>query len=69
MNDDLDVNQLITLLLPFTVPFLDDITDPTQPARLVYRSPTAETNHRQYVITGVRTNNEGDPVIMIEFIR
>jgi hypothetical protein len=66
MNESLDVFELIELLLPFTVPVVDD-TDPNNPV-LSYRVPTAETNHRQYSITGVRANNEGDPVIIINFI-
>jgi hypothetical protein len=32
------------------------------------RTVTAQTSHRQYLVTGVRTDEFGDPIIEIEFI-
>lgn len=32
------------------------------------RVATAQTMHRQYLVTGVRTDEFGDPLIEIEFI-
>jgi hypothetical protein len=62
----MDVMQLIELLLPYAVPYVDNITDQTKP-RLEYMGITAETNSRRYFVTGVRTNEFGNPVIIIEF--
>lgn len=69
MNEETDlpdVMQLIEMLLPFVIPLIDNITDPEHP-KLSYRLPQAETQHRQYNITGVRANENGDPVITISF--
>jgi hypothetical protein len=57
MMNGISVPELITALQQYM-----DLVD-GEP-----RQVTAQTRHRQYSVTGVRTDEFGDPLIEIEFI-